>query len=93
MAVALDDGRVVDGDAAALVGHADPPRAVPRATPTIGGVVHTHSAAATAWAQARRAIPPFGTTHADHFHGPVPVTRPLGEAEVGGRLRGRDRAR
>jgi L-ribulose-5-phosphate 4-epimerase len=40
----------------------------------IGGVAHTHSEYATAWAQACRAIPCFGTTHADYFHGPVPVT-------------------
>ena len=47
-------------------------------------MVHTHSTAAAAWAQAGRAIPPFGTTHADHFHGPVPVTRPLSVLEVAG---------
>lgn len=51
---------------------------------TIGGVVHTHSPYATAWAQARREIPCFGTTHADHFHGPVPVTRPLAGEEIQG---------
>jgi L-ribulose-5-phosphate 4-epimerase len=51
---------------------------------TIGGVVHTHSPYATAWAQARREIPCFGTTHADHFHGPVPVTRPLAGEEIHG---------
>jgi L-ribulose-5-phosphate 4-epimerase len=55
-----------------------------RRYPEIGGVVHTHSPAATSWAQACRPIPPFGTTHADHFHGAVPVTRRLGEAEVAG---------
>ena len=48
-----------------------------RAFPAIGGVVHTHSRHATAWAQAGREIPCFGTTHADYFHGPVPVTEPL----------------
>jgi L-ribulose-5-phosphate 4-epimerase len=48
----------------------------------IGGIVHTHSRAATVFAQARREIPCLGTTHADYFHGPVPVTRPLGEDEV-----------
>src|ERR1700727_1053155 len=41
---------------------------------SIGGVAHTHSECATAWAQARRPIPCFGTTHADYFHGSVPVT-------------------
>ena len=46
------------------------------------GAVHTHSVEATAWAQACREIPCYGTTHADCFHGPVPVTRFLTEAEV-----------
>jgi len=50
----------------------------------IGGVVHTHSAAATAWAQARCELPCLGTTHADHFRGPVPVTRALTVEEIGG---------
>jgi L-ribulose-5-phosphate 4-epimerase len=53
-----------------------------RAFPGIGGIVHTHSRAATAWAQAGREIPCFGTTHADYFFGPVPVTEPLTEDEV-----------
>jgi L-ribulose-5-phosphate 4-epimerase len=53
-----------------------------RRYPDVGGVVHTHSSWASAWAQAGRAIPPFGTTHADHFHGPVPVTRALTSAEL-----------
>src|SRR5580704_10633684 len=48
----------------------------------IGGVAHTHSRFATAWAQAGRAIPCFGTTHADYFHGPVPVTKPLSPKEI-----------
>jgi L-ribulose-5-phosphate 4-epimerase len=55
-----------------------------RAFPTIGGVVHTHSRHATAWAQAVREIPCFGTTHADYFHGPVPVTEPLSVEEIQG---------
>ena len=49
---------------------------------TIGGVAHTHSEYATAWAQAQQPIPCFGTTHADSFQGPVPVTRPMLDAEV-----------
>lgn len=49
----------------------------------IGGVAHTHSEYATAWAQARRPIPPFGTTHADYFYGEVPVTEELTDEEVG----------
>lgn len=48
----------------------------------IGGVTHTHSRYATMYAQARREIPCLGTTHADHFFGPVPVTRPLTAEEV-----------
>lgn len=52
--------------------------------PSIGGIVHTHSRQATAWAQAGRDLPAFGTTHADHFHGAVPVTRWLTDAEVAG---------
>jgi L-ribulose-5-phosphate 4-epimerase len=48
----------------------------------IGGVAHTHSEYATAWAQARRAIPCFGTTHADYFHGKVPVTLTMTDQEI-----------
>jgi L-ribulose-5-phosphate 4-epimerase len=55
-----------------------------REFPSIGGVVHTHSRYATAWAQASREIPCFGTTHADYFYGPVPVTRRLEKAEIEG---------
>ena len=47
-----------------------------------GGVVHTHSTFATSWAQAGRAIPPFGTTHADHYYGEVPCTRLLTNSEI-----------
>ena len=53
-----------------------------REFPEIGGIVHTHSEFATSWAQAGRAIPCLGTTHADYFHGPVPVTEPLSAQEV-----------
>src|SRR5271166_3259543 len=52
--------------------------------PEIGGVAHTHSEYATAWAQARKPIPCFGTTHADYFHGPVPVTPELSDEEIAG---------
>src|SRR6201986_4362193 len=48
----------------------------------IGGVAHTHSRFATAWAQAAREIPCFGTTHADYFHGPLPVTRTLTPKQI-----------
>jgi len=53
-----------------------------RAFPSIGGVVHSHSRYATAWAQARREIPCFGTTHADYFHGAIPVTGELTPGEI-----------
>jgi L-ribulose-5-phosphate 4-epimerase len=53
-----------------------------REFPQIGGIVHTHSEFATAWAQAGKPIPCLGTTHADYFHGPVPVTEPLTAEEV-----------
>src|SRR6267143_2550189 len=52
--------------------------------PNTGGIAHTHSEFATAWAQAEKPIPCFGTTHADYFHGPVPVTPRLGAREIAG---------
>ena len=81
--VSLEDGQVVQGE---LRPSSDTPThlLLYRRFPEIGGVVHTHSTAATAWAQAGRSIPPLGTTHADHFHGSVPVTRQMTKAEVGG---------
>jgi L-ribulose-5-phosphate 4-epimerase len=75
------DGRVVEGSlrpSSDLATHA----ALYRAFPSIGGVVHTHSRHATAWAQACREIPCLGTTHADYFRGCVPVTAPLTAAEI-----------
>ena len=51
----------------------------------IGAVVHTHSEFATSFAQAGMEIPAFGTTHADYFHGPVPVSEPLTDEAIGGR--------
>lgn len=74
-------GRVVEGSlrpSSDLPTHA----ALYRAFPDIGGVVHTHSRNATAWAQARREIPCFGTTHADYFAGAVPVTETLSRQEI-----------
>jgi L-ribulose-5-phosphate 4-epimerase len=81
--VSLDDGRVVEGD---LRPSSDTPThlVLYQRYPEIGGVAHTHSTAATAWAQAGRSIPALGTTHADHFHGAVPVTRQMTESEVEG---------
>jgi len=83
VAVAIESGLVLDGG---LRPSSDTPThlALCRRYPAIGGVVHTHSTAAAGWAQACRAIPPLGTTHADYFRGPVPVTRRLTEDEVSG---------
>ena len=53
-----------------------------RAFPQLGGIVHTHSTHAVAFAQARRDLPAFGTTHADYFYGPVPCTRELTPEEI-----------
>ncbi|MEO7965787.1 MAG: L-ribulose-5-phosphate 4-epimerase AraD [Gemmatimonadaceae bacterium] len=81
VSVALDDGRVVQGrlrPSSDLETHL----ALYRAFPSVGGVVHTHSHYATVWAQARRDIPCLGTTHADHFHGPIPVTEEMTPEEI-----------
>ena len=77
------NGKVTGGD---LRPSSDLPThvALYKAFEHIGGVVHTHSEYATAWAQARREIPCFGTTHADYFHGPVPVTEPMSSDEIAG---------
>ena len=81
--VRLADGEVVEGE---LRPSSDTPTHLElyRAFDAIAGVVHTHSPFASAWAQAQRPIPCLGTTHADHFAGPVPVTRPLSEVEIDG---------
>ena len=55
-----------------------------RAFTSIGGIAHTHSEYATAWAQACRSIPCFGTTHADSFHGAVPITQPMSDNDISG---------
>ncbi|HEY3412552.1 MAG TPA: L-ribulose-5-phosphate 4-epimerase AraD [Armatimonadota bacterium] len=77
----LETGAVVDGDGRPS---SDTPThlALCRAFPALGGVVHTHSRYATAFAQAGVEIPCLGTTHADSFYGAIPVTRPLNEAEI-----------
>ena len=81
--VSLESGEVVEGK---LKPSSDTPThlVLYRAFPAIGGVVHTHSLNATAWAQAKCEIPAFGTTHADYFHGAVPCTRPLTTKEIKG---------
>ncbi len=77
------DGKVVEGD---LNPSSDTPThlVLYRAFPEIGGVVHTHSTYATAWAQAGLDIPSIGTTHADYFHASLPCTESMTEAEVTG---------
>lgn len=77
------DGKMVDGT---LRPSSDLPThlVLYRQFPNIGGVTHTHSEFATSWAQARRSIPCFGTTHADYFHGSVPVTDCLTDKEIAG---------
>ncbi|WP_312876125.1 L-ribulose-5-phosphate 4-epimerase [Paenibacillus alginolyticus] len=77
------EGNIVEGK---LKPSSDTPThlALYRAFPTIGGIVHTHSAWATSWAQAGRGIPPLGTTHADYFYGGVPCTRLMTENEING---------
>ena len=81
--VSLKDERVVEGT---LRPSSDTPThaLLYRRFPGIGGIVHTHSPFASAWAQAHRSIPALGTTHADHFGGSVPVTRAMTRTEVDG---------
>lgn len=77
------DGNIVEGD---LNPSSDTPThlALYRAWPEIGGVVHTHSTYATAWAQAGLDIPNIGTTHSDYFHKAIPCTEDMTEEEVKG---------
>lgn len=78
------DGKIVEGDLRPS-SDLDTHTLLYREFPTIGAVVHTHSEFATSFAQAGLAIPAFGTTHADYFHGPVPVTEPLTDEAITGR--------
>jgi L-ribulose-5-phosphate 4-epimerase len=77
------EGKVVEGE---LNPSSDTPThvALYKNFADIGGICHTHSSNATAWAQACREIPCFGTTHADYFYGAIPVTREMTEAEIEG---------
>jgi L-ribulose-5-phosphate 4-epimerase len=79
--VSLETGKIVEG---ILNPSSDTPTHLElyRDFSEIGGIVHTHSLYATAWAQARRDIPPMGTTHADYFHGSIPCSRPLTPQEI-----------
>src|ERR1700736_6943852 len=75
------DGEIVEGDlrpSSDLATHLE----IYNNFPDTGGVAHTHSEFDTSWAQARRPIPCLGTTHADYFHGAVPVTQEMTDAEV-----------
>jgi L-ribulose-5-phosphate 4-epimerase len=75
------EGKVVEGD---LRPSSDTPTHLElyRNFHSAGGICHAHSVNATIWAQAQREIPCFGTTHADYFYGPIPVTAPMTEAEI-----------
>jgi L-ribulose-5-phosphate 4-epimerase len=79
--ISLETGKVVDGY---LKPSSDTPThlVLYRAFPKIGGVVHTHSLFATAWAQAQRTIPAYGTTQADYWYGEVSCTRAMKPAEI-----------
>jgi L-ribulose-5-phosphate 4-epimerase len=80
--VLLDlDGKLIEGN---LRPSSDTPTHLElyRNFKSIGGICHAHSPSATAWAQACREIPPLGTTHADYFYGPVPVTDLMTEDEI-----------
>ncbi len=87
-AMTADDLVITDLEGTIVDGRLKPSSDLPthlvlyRAFHAIGGIVHTHSHYTTAWAQARREIPCFGTTHADYFHGPVPVTESLTAHEI-----------
>ncbi len=77
------NGKVVDGN---LRPSSDTPTHLEfyKAFPDVGGVTHTHSTFATAWAQAGRDIPFYGTTHADYFYGDIPCARSLTKEEIEG---------
>lgn len=83
-----DDMVVLDPDGNVVEGKFKPSTDAPthlllyRTWASVGGIVHTHSSFATAWAQAGKGIPPFGTTHADHYFGEVPCTRSLTDNEI-----------
>ena len=79
--VDLESGKVVEGN---LNPSSDTPThlVLYRAFPEIGGIVHTHSTYATAWAQAGKDIPNIGTTHADYFHDEIPCTGDMVESQM-----------
>jgi len=79
--VSLQTGEVVEGNLKPS-SDTDTHLVLYRAFSKIGGIVHTHSLYATAWAQAQRCLPSYGTTQADYWHGDVPCTRLLTPAET-----------
>jgi len=85
-----DDMVVIDLNGKIIEGNLSPSSDTPthlvlyKAFPKIGGIVHTHSTYATAWAQAGKDIPNIGTTHADYFHDSIPCTNDMTEAQVKG---------
>lgn len=83
MVVVDMEGKVVEGE---LRPSSDTPTHIElyKAFPAVGGIAHTHSTFATAWAQAGRDIPFYGTTHADYFYGDIPCARPLTKEEIEG---------
>lgn len=83
MVVVALDGAVVEGELKPS-SDVDTHLELYRAFANVGGVVHTHSTHAVAWAQSGSEIPCFGTTHADYWHGAVPVTDPLDHEEIAG---------
>lgn len=83
MSVVDLEGRLVEGKLLPSV-DLDIHLAMYRRFPTIGAIAHTHSTFATAWAQARRGIPVYGTTHGDHFYGDIPCTRSMSPRDVEG---------
>ncbi len=75
------DGQIIEGT---LKPSSDTPTHLElyRNFKSIGGICHTHSPNATIWAQAEREIPCLGTTHADNFYGPIPVTKPMTKQQI-----------
>ena len=80
--VSLEDGESLPGERLRPSSDTPTHRRLYQRFPEIGGIAHTHSRYATAWAQAGREIPCYGTTHADTFHGVVPLCRPLTPEEI-----------
>lgn len=83
MSVTDLDGNLIEGKLLPSV-DLDIHLAIYKQFPEVGSIAHTHSTYATAWAQARRSVPAYGTTHGDHFYGEIPCTRAMTPEEVAG---------